>query len=77
MACVQVLMGADKKVDVIIQAPDGNIVDQHRWTSTGMTDRFIVLPGFTADNNITFSFNSFNDSWSKLLLFKGSSAILV
>jgi len=42
---MQVMAGADKKVDVIIQAPDGNIVDQHRWTNTGMTDRFILRPG--------------------------------
>jgi len=44
---MQVLVGADKKVDVIIQASDGNIVDQHRWTNMGTTDRFILHPGLT------------------------------
>lgn len=41
----KVLAGADKKVDVIIQASDGNVVDQHRWTNTGTTDRLILHPG--------------------------------
>jgi len=46
---MQVLAGADKKVDVIIQASDGNIVDQHRWSSMGTTDRFILNPGNAND----------------------------
>ena len=46
------LAGADKKVDVVIQASDGNIVDQHRWTSTGTTDRFILYPGYAIHDEI-------------------------
>jgi len=49
---MQVLAGADKKVDVIIQASDGNIVDQHRWTSTGTTDRFILHPGYAVHAHV-------------------------
>jgi len=46
-----VLAGADKNVDVIIQAADGNVVDQHRWTNAGTTDRLIVRPGIAQSTN--------------------------
>jgi len=42
---MQVMAGADQKVDVVVQSSDGNIIDQHRWTNAGTTDRFILHPG--------------------------------